>query len=101
LRDGVIVVLPDTAGEVAVLLGAAGALARYFHQIMTEHVKFIWYQLPMIMFIGGFLGYMGAEIATAYGMTTQWAGIIAGTIGASGAYGFDFLMMVMSKARSK
>ena len=85
----------------AVIVGAAGGLARYFHEIMVVGRKFIWYELPMVIFVGSFMGYMGGALAMAYDLSSGWVTVAAGALAASGTYGFEVILNITRKLRQK
>lgn len=76
--------------------GAFSAIARWSSEILGGQKKFRWTHLPLVMFVGGFLGYMGAELSHVM-QIPQWSNIFAGASGAMGSYGFDFYIRKLEK----
>ena len=84
--------LPElTAGLVGMTVGAVGAAARWFSEIVQGRAKWVAMHLLFIIVMGGFLGFMGTAFAEASGYA-QWANVLSGALGASGAFGFDLII---------
>ncbi len=84
--------LPElTTGMVGSLVGAVGAAARWFSEIMQGRAKWVTIHLLFIIVMGGFMGFMGTAMAEASGHM-EWANVLSGALGASGAFGFDFIV---------
>ncbi len=80
-----------TASLVGTAVGAVGAAARWFSEIMQGRAKWVAMHLIFIVVMGGFLGFMGTSLAQASGYT-QWSNVLSGALGASGAFGFDLII---------
>ncbi len=80
-----------TASLIGVTVGAVGAAARWFSEIMHGRTKWVAMHLVFIVVMGGFMGFMGTAVAQATGYV-QWANVLSGALGASGAFGFDYLI---------
>ena len=87
-----VMVSPElTAGLIGMLLGAAGAVARWFSEIVQGNARWVAMHFAFILLMGGFMGYMGTALAEATG-EPQWANVLSGSLGASGAFGFDIII---------
>ncbi len=80
-----------TASLIGMLLGAAGAMARWFSEIVQGNAKWVALHFAFILLVGAFMGYMGTAVAEASG-EPQWANVLSGSLGASGAFGFDIII---------
>ena len=80
-----------TASLIGTSVGAVGAAARWFAEIVQGRKRWVAVHLIFIVVMGGFMGFMGTAIAQASGYT-QWANVLSGALGASGAFGFDFII---------
>ena len=80
-----------TAGAVGTLVGAVGAAARWFSEIMQGRARWVAVHFLFIIVMGGFMGFMGTALAQATDHQ-QWANVLSGALGASGAFGFDVLI---------
>jgi hypothetical protein len=80
-----------TTSLVGMVVGAVGSAARWFSEIMQGRAKWVAIHLIFIIVMGGFMGFMGTALAHASGYD-QWANVLSGALGASGAYGFDFII---------
>ena len=80
-----------TASLVGMIVGAVGGAARWFSEIMQGRAKWVTMHLIFIIVMGGFMGFMGTALAQASGYE-QWANVLSGALGASGAFGFDFII---------
>jgi predicted CDP-diglyceride synthetase/phosphatidate cytidylyltransferase len=80
-----------TAGMVGSIVGAVGAAARWFSEIMQGRAKWVAAHMVFIIVMGGFMGFMGSALAEASGYE-QWGNVLSGALGASGAFGFDFFI---------
>jgi hypothetical protein len=78
-------------GGVGTVVGAVGAMARWFSEIMQGRSRWVATHFLFILVMGGFMGFMGTAIAQASDHP-QWANVLSGALGASGAFGFDFLV---------
>ena len=74
-----------------VCVGAFGAAARWFSDIMQGRSRWVALHLLFIIVMGGFLGFMGAALAQA-SQRPEWSNVLSGVLGASGAFGFEFLI---------
>lgn len=86
----------ELKGILAILIGSAGSSARLMSEYMAGTRPFLWWHLPATMLIGGFLGFMGGDLANTLSIP-QWTNVFAGALGASGAYGFDMLIKRVEK----
>ncbi len=86
-----------TASMMGTIVGVVGAAARWFSEIMQGRAKWVAVRLIFIIVMGGFMGFMGTELAQASGHM-HWANVLAGALGASGAFGFDFIMKRILRA---
>ena len=80
-----------TAGVIGTVVGAVGAAARWFSEIMQGRAKWVAVHFVFILVMGGFMGFMGTALAQASDHQ-QWANVLSGALGASGAFGFDLLV---------
>jgi hypothetical protein len=80
-----------TASLVGTSVGAVGAAARWFAEIVQGRAKWVAVHLLFIVVMGGFMGFMGTAIAQASGYA-HWGNVLSGALGASGAYGFDYII---------
>ncbi len=80
-----------TTGLVGMVVGAAGATARWFSEIVQGRARWVAVHFAFIIMMGGFMGYMGTALAGATG-EPQWANVLSGALGASGAFGFDIII---------
>jgi hypothetical protein len=80
-----------TAGAVGTIVGAVGAAARWFSEIMQGRARWAATHFLFIIVMGGFMGFMGTALAQA-SEHPQWANVLSGALGASGAFGFDFIL---------
>lgn len=85
-----------TASLVGTAVGAVGAAARWFSEIMQGRAQWVVMHFVFIIVMGSFMGFMGTALAEAT-EEAQWANVFSGALGASGAFGFD--MMVKRVAR--
>lgn len=81
---------------IAVIIGGTGAIARLLSEYMDGSRVFVWWHLGATMLVGGFLGFMGGELAHTLNLE-NWSNIFAGAFGASGAYGFEVLIKKVTK----
>lgn len=72
------------------LLGVAGSVAGWLNDIMQGRRKLAFMDFFIVMFIGGFLGIMGDQLAVALGQPLL-RGVLAGALAVSGLRGFDFI----------
>jgi hypothetical protein len=80
-----------TASLVGTSVGAVGAAARWFAEIVQGRARWATVHLMFIIIMGGFMGFMGTAIAQASGYS-QWGNVLSGALGASGAFGFDYII---------
>ena len=78
----------------ASLLGIAGSLAGWLHELMHGRRKLALLDFLSVMFIGGFLGIMGDQIAMGLDLPLL-RGVIAGALAVTGLRGFDILSRKM------
>jgi hypothetical protein len=79
-----VVIIPSS------LLGIAGSLAGWLNDIMQGRRKLALLDFFTVVFIGGFLGVMGDQLAAGMGQPLL-RGVLAGALAVSGLRGFDFL----------
>ncbi len=76
---------------IGVIVGSSGAAARWFSEIMQGRARWVAAHFIFIIVMGGFMGFMGDAIAQATGRP-QWANVLSGALGASGAFGIEFFV---------
>lgn len=86
-----------TASVIGTGVGAVGAAARWFSEIVRGRAKWVAVHMLFIVVMGGFMGFMGTALAQASGYE-QWANVLSGALGASGAYGFDYIIKQIAAA---
>lgn len=79
------------ASGIGVTVGAVGAAARWFSEIMQGRARWVATHFIFVIVMGGFMGFMGTAMAEA-ARYPQWANVLSGALGASGAFGFDFII---------
>lgn len=83
---------------IALMIGAATALAKWFNDIMEGNRPFVYWHFPMVLFIGAVLGFLGDEVALVLGKESL-RGIFSGALAASGSYGFEFITRFATKKK--
>lgn len=78
------------------MLGAIGAVAHWFQQIMDAERVFVWWHFPMMVATGAFLGHIAGLFAVAIGKP-ELRDVAAGAFGATGALGFRLINAAASK----